>query len=75
MKLRLAAAPHSSDCLPAAIRRFHPHPHTPIARVSKAKLAAPLAGQIDGALGHAAGAVAGVDVGSIASGLGAMFEK
>jgi hypothetical protein len=41
----------------------------------KAKLPGPIAGQIDGLLGHAGTAVAGIDVGSVASGLGGLFKK
>lgn len=41
----------------------------------KAKLPGPLAGQVDSALGSASGALGGVDLGSISSGLGGLFGK
>jgi hypothetical protein len=41
----------------------------------KTKLPAPLAGQIDGALSSAGGAIGGLDVGNITSGLGGLFGK
>lgn len=41
----------------------------------KTKLPAPLAGQIDGALGSAGSALGGVDLGSISSGIGGLFGK
>ena len=41
----------------------------------KTKLPAPLAGQIDGALGSAGSALGGLDVGNITSGIGGLFGK
>lgn len=41
----------------------------------KTKLPAPLAGQLDGALGSAGSALGGLDVGNITSGIGGLFGK
>lgn len=41
----------------------------------KNKLPAPLAGQVDSALSSAGGALGGVDLGNITSGLGGLFGK
>lgn len=41
----------------------------------KTKLPAPLAGQVDSALSSAGGALGGVDLGNITSGLGGLFGK
>ena len=41
----------------------------------KTKLPAPLAGQIDGALGSAGSALGSVDIGNITSGIGGLFGK
>ncbi|MDC0719837.1 hypothetical protein [Nannocystis bainbridge] len=46
-----------------------------VANFLKTKLPAPLAGQVDAALGSAGGALGGVDVGSITSGIGGLFGK
>ncbi|MCY1062051.1 MULTISPECIES: hypothetical protein [Nannocystis] len=46
-----------------------------VANFLKAKLPAPLAGQVDAALGSAGGAIGNVDLGSISSGLGGLFGK
>lgn len=41
----------------------------------KAKLPAPIAGQVDSALGSAGSALGNVDIGSISSGIGGLFGK
>lgn len=46
-----------------------------VANFLKAKLPAPLAGQVDSALGSAGGAIGSVDLGSISSGIGGLFGK
>ncbi|WAS98743.1 hypothetical protein [Nannocystis punicea] len=46
-----------------------------VANFLKAKLPAPLAGQVDAALGSAGGAIGNVDLGNLGSSLGGLFGK
>jgi hypothetical protein len=46
-----------------------------VANFLKTKLPGPLAGQVDSALGTAGGALGGVDLGNISSGIGGLFGK
>ncbi|MCY1006284.1 hypothetical protein OV079_12075 [Nannocystis pusilla] len=46
-----------------------------VANFLKTKLPAPLAGQVDAALGSAGGALGNVDLGNIGSSIGGLFGK